>query len=232
MEDINAACDLSKVGGLPPLLSTIRGSPHARLRALAAEVVATVVQNNPKAQQALLDAGALDAVLQLARADTDATARLKGLFAVSAMVRLFPPAQAAFRLGDGFGLLKRAMGDEEPKIQRRALMLARHFATTTDANLTTMIELGYVRAGAAALLSAHRDVREASLGMLLDVARHVDFTAVPAALDDFRHPALAMRLKALHAALADVAEEEREAAADERTLAEQLMRMLEPGGGA
>lgn len=228
VEDIDAACDLSKVGGLPALLGTIGGSPHASLRALAAEVVATAVQNNPKAQQALLDAGALDCVLRLARSDVDTGARLKGLFAVSSLVRQFPPSHAPFRLGDGFGLLRASMADEDPRIQRRAFLLARHFASTCDAHLDTMVQLGFIRAGAAALLSPRRDVRESALGMLLDVARHVDFQALPTALDDFRHPALAMRLHALRSALA----EEEEAGAEERDLADRLARMLAPGGAS
>lgn len=231
VEDIDTACDLSKVGGLPPLLSTIRGSPHAVLRALAAEIVATCVQNNPKAQQQFLEASALDAVLQCARDDVDPTARLKGLFAVSALVRECPPAQAAFRLGDGFGVLKRAMCDDgEPKIQRRAFALARHLATSHEQHLDTMVQLGYIRAGAAALGARSADVREASLGMLLDVARHVNFEKVPQAVDDFRHPALAARLAAVRAALVNQTEDaDRDAGAEERELADQLAAMLGAG---
>ena len=81
MEDIDCACDLSKVGGLPPLLALLRCA-HAPLRAAAAEVLATAVQNNPKAQQQVLDGGALEPLLALARGDEDATARLKGLLAL------------------------------------------------------------------------------------------------------------------------------------------------------
>lgn len=81
MEDIDAACDLAKVGGLGALLALLR-SPHARLRAAAAEVLATAAQNNPKAQQQLLDGGVMAPLLPLAREDADDTARLKGLLAL------------------------------------------------------------------------------------------------------------------------------------------------------
>ncbi len=81
MEDIDTACDLSKVGGLPPLLA-LMASPHAALRAGAAEVLATAVQNNPKAQERALAGGALAPVMELARSDSDATARLKGFLAL------------------------------------------------------------------------------------------------------------------------------------------------------
>jgi hypothetical protein len=128
VEDIDCACDLSKVGGLNALLGVLR-SPHAALRAAAAEVLATVAQNNPKAQQQLLDGGVMERLLPLAREDTDDTVRLKGLLALgcgsqlasvatarahseachacfAGLIRNFPAGEAAFKLGDGFGLLK------------------------------------------------------------------------------------------------------------------------------
>jgi hypothetical protein len=129
VEDIDCACDLSKIGGLQALLALLR-SPHAQLRAAAAEVLGTAAQNNPKAQQRLLDGGVLEPLLPLAREDADDTVRLKGLLALgcaslhapwriahayrltrmlrccAGLIRNFPPGEAAFKLGDGFGLLK------------------------------------------------------------------------------------------------------------------------------
>ena len=91
-----------------------------------------------------------------------------------------------------------------------------------------VVELGFIRAGAAALLSADGQLREAALALLLEVARCVDFDAVPAALDDFRHPQLAQRLAALRAAFAALPPDEAEGAAEEATLAEAQHRMLQP----
>ena len=182
MEDIDCACDLSKVGGLNALLGVLR-SPHAALRAAAAEVLATVAQNNPKAQQQLLDGGVMERLLPLTREDADDTVRLKGLLALgcasrrasvsaaaahpeacharsAGLIRNFPAGEAAFKLGDGFGLLKaslaaqqayrrvlyryRSRGFQRPsqsaacsgelRVQRKALQLARALLTT-DANL-------------------------------------------------------------------------------------------------
>jgi hsp70-interacting protein len=87
VEDIDCACDLSKIGGLPPLLALLR-SPHAPVRAAAAEVLATAVQNNPKAQQQALDGGAMEPLLVLARSDDDPVARLKGLLALGCALRI------------------------------------------------------------------------------------------------------------------------------------------------
>ena len=223
-EDIDVACDLSKVGGLPPLLATLRDSPHPTLRALAAGLVATVVQNNPKAQAALLDAGALQAVLHSARHDPEVAVRSKALLAVSCLVRGCAPAVVAFRLGDGFGALRAALGEEG--LQKRALFLAHHFAGLSDPDLHAMVELGFVRGATAALGSADRGYREAGLRFLLELAHNVDFEAEPRALSDLRHPLLEERLRGREAALAGG--EEGEAAEEERQLVGDLLTMLRP----
>ena len=44
--------DLHSIVGLDPLLGCLKNS-HAGIRAKAAEVVSTIVQNNPKSQQNL-----------------------------------------------------------------------------------------------------------------------------------------------------------------------------------
>lgn len=64
------------------------------------------------------------------------------------------------------------------------------------------------------------------MALLLDIARGADFDALPAAVDDFRHPALAQRLAGLRSALDALPPEEAEQAAEERTLADALHRML------
>jgi hsp70-interacting protein len=58
--------DLHTIGGLVPLINTAALSPHAALRAAAAEVLATTVQNHPKAQGCALDNGALAPLLKMA----------------------------------------------------------------------------------------------------------------------------------------------------------------------
>lgn len=82
VEDVDCACDLSKIGGLPPLLALLRG-PHAGVRAAAAEVLAVCAQNNAKAQAQLLEGGVMAPLLGAARSDPDETARQKALFALS-----------------------------------------------------------------------------------------------------------------------------------------------------
>mmetsp|Transcript_21789 Transcript_21789/g.53839 ORF Transcript_21789/g.53839 Transcript_21789/m.53839 type:complete len:410 (-) Transcript_21789:248-1477(-) len=58
--------DLHTIGGLVPLIDTCARSPHATLRAAAAEVLAITVQNHIKAQDAALDNGAMTPLLEMA----------------------------------------------------------------------------------------------------------------------------------------------------------------------
>lgn len=74
--------DLKAIGGLPPLLLFLK-SPHAVLRARAAEVVMTMVQNNEKSQQNVMQAGGLVLLCDVFMNDEDIVARTKALGALS-----------------------------------------------------------------------------------------------------------------------------------------------------
>ncbi|KVI03386.1 hypothetical protein Ccrd_018312 [Cynara cardunculus var. scolymus] len=82
VESIDMANDLNSIGGLTPLLNYLRNS-HANIRAKAAEVVSTVVQNNPKSQQLVMDANGLEPLLSNFASDGDITVRTKALGAIS-----------------------------------------------------------------------------------------------------------------------------------------------------
>lgn len=74
--------DLHSVGGLVPVIKYLRNS-NARIRARAADVVTTVVQNNPTSQQLVMEASGFDPLLSNFTSDPDLTARIKALGALS-----------------------------------------------------------------------------------------------------------------------------------------------------
>jgi HEAT repeat protein len=74
--------DLHSIGGLDPLLGYLKNS-HAGIRAKAAEVVSTVVQNNPKSQQLVMESNGLEPLLTNFRSDPSTNARTKALGAIS-----------------------------------------------------------------------------------------------------------------------------------------------------
>ena len=65
--------DLHTLGGVEPLVRYVASSPHAKLRAAAAEVLGTTVQNHPNAQEAALGCDAMGPLLRMAAGEgTDA----------------------------------------------------------------------------------------------------------------------------------------------------------------
>lgn len=74
--------DLHSIGGLVPLLGYLKNS-HAGIRAKAAEVITTIVQNNPKSQQLVMEANGFESLLSNFTSDPDITVRTKALGAIS-----------------------------------------------------------------------------------------------------------------------------------------------------
>lgn len=74
--------DLHSIGGLVPLLGYLKNS-HANIRAKAAEVVSTIVQNNPRSQQLVMEATGFEPLLYNFTSDPDVTVRTKALGAIS-----------------------------------------------------------------------------------------------------------------------------------------------------
>ena len=163
--------DLHTIGGLVPLIHTCAASPHASLRAAAAEVLATTVQNHPKAQDSALDNGALGPLLKMAAGqggDVPPTSgggsgggegegsggaggaegaahqgggkegeeeevsggdekttkamvqcRVKALLGLSCLLRGSDRAQEAFKLGEGFALLRDCLRVDHAKVRAK-----------------------------------------------------------------------------------------------------------------
>ena len=164
--------DLHTIGGLVPLVGTL-ASPHARLRAAAAETLATTVQNHPKAQASALESGAMAPLLRMASGEggdappSDAPApdsagaasrvvacRVKALLGLSCLTRGCPKAQDAFILGDGFALLRDCLRVDDVRVRTKTLHLARHLVTLGERAMHAGVSAGFILAGAASL-AAH-----------------------------------------------------------------------------
>ena len=83
------------------------------------------------------------------------------------------------------------------------------------------------RASAAAeALRSERQVLEAALGLLVDMARHCDFSRFPAAIEQFRAPKLSATLAALRAGHAELDRDAAGSCEEEITAVETLQAML------
>ena len=126
VETIDAARDLATIGGLDTL-SDLLTSREPSLRARAAEVGGTCVQNTPEVQtRFLVHPTYADRVLRLAREDADATCRVKALLALSCLVRGHAAATAWFKGHGGLGLLVDVLRrDADARARRKAAQLLR-----------------------------------------------------------------------------------------------------------
>uniref|UniRef100_A0A2P2JFZ3 TOG domain-containing protein n=1 Tax=Rhizophora mucronata TaxID=61149 RepID=A0A2P2JFZ3_RHIMU len=169
VESIDMANDLHSIGGLAPLIGYLKNS-HANIRAKAADVVTTIVQNNPKSQQLVMEANGLEPLLLNFTSDPDVTVRTKALGAISSLIRHNQPGIAAFRLANGYGGLRDGLGSENVKFQRKALNLIHYLLHENRSDCSTVNELGFPRKMLHLASSEDADVREAALRGLFELA--------------------------------------------------------------
>jgi len=162
--------DLHSVGGLVPVIKYLRNS-NAGIRAKAADVVTTVVQNNPTSQQLVMEASGFEPLLSNFRSDPDLTARTKALGALSSLIRNNRPGVAAFRLANGYTGLRDALNSESARFQRKALSLIHYLLSESHSDCSVFAQLGFPHLMMRLASSDDSGVREAALGGLLELAR-------------------------------------------------------------
>ncbi|PHU01542.1 hypothetical protein BC332_31329 [Capsicum chinense] len=170
VESIDMANDLHSIGGLVPLLGYLKNS-HANIRAKAAEVVSTIVQNNPRSQQLVMEANGLEPLLSNFTSDPDVTARTKALGAISSLIRHNKPGIAAFRLANGYAALRDALSSESLRFQRKALNLIHYLLHENRSDCNVVTELGFPRVLMHLASSEDGEVREGALRGLLELAK-------------------------------------------------------------
>ncbi|KAJ6826743.1 hsp70 nucleotide exchange factor fes1-like [Iris pallida] len=170
VESIDMANDLHPIGGLVPLLGYLK-NPNAGIRAKAADVVSTIVQNNPRSQQQVMEASGLDPLLSNFTSDPDVTVRTKALGAISSLIQNNKSGTAAFRLANGYIGLRDALGSENIRFQRKALNLIQYLLHENIADCSIVTELGFPRLMTHLASSDDLDVSEAALGGLLELAQ-------------------------------------------------------------
>ncbi|XP_027335811.1 uncharacterized protein LOC113849822 [Abrus precatorius] len=171
VESIDMANDLHSIGGLVPLLGYLKNS-HARIRAKAADVVTTIVQNNPQSQQLVMEANGFEPLISNFSSDPDVNVRTKALGAISSLIRHNKPGIAAFRLANGYAALKDALTSENVRFQRKALNLIHYLLHENSSDCNIVSELGFPRILMHLASSEVSDVREAALRGLLELAQN------------------------------------------------------------
>ncbi|XP_064985750.1 uncharacterized protein LOC135625224 [Musa acuminata AAA Group] len=170
VESIDMANDLHSIGGLVPLLGYLKNSDSG-IRAKAADVVTTIVQNNPCSQQLVMEASGLEPLMSNFTLDPDLAVRTKALGAISSLIRNNKAGIAAFRLANGYAGLRDALGSDNVRFQRKALNLIQYLLKENNLDCNIVTELGLPRLMVHLVSSDDSNVREAALGGLLELAR-------------------------------------------------------------
>lgn len=169
VESIDMANDLKAIGGLVPLLAYLK-SRHSSLRWKAADVVTTVVQNNSKAQQNVMDVGGLPLLLDNFTSGPDIKVRTKALGAISSLIRHNKPGIDEFRKAGGFLALKEALKSDEPRFQRKALYVLQYLMQENPSDRKKALETGYGSLLTSLVSNSDSDVRLAALQALIEIA--------------------------------------------------------------
>ncbi|KAG0602939.1 hypothetical protein M758_10G053400 [Ceratodon purpureus] len=185
VESIDMANDLHAIGGLVPLLNYLK-NPNASIRARAAEVVSTVVQNNSKSQQQVIECNGLENLLINFNFDDDMKVRTKALGAISSLIRHNKIATDAFRLSNGYAGLREALASGDLRFQRKALQVMQYLLQENPKDHSVATQLGFLRSLTSLANSSDLDVRQAALQALVEIVRHQD-TLSPGKFDDTTH---------------------------------------------
>jgi hsp70-interacting protein len=235
VESIDAARDLARAGGLPMLLRLMAPAAPPSLRARAAEVAATCCQNNPEVQAAFVEGGALPALWALAgeggAGAAAAEVRLKGLLALSCMVRGDAAALDWFAAAGGAARLVELAARPEPRLQRKCLQVLAHVlgraGGPAGARAAACAAAPLVSRLAELLGSSDADLRAAALEVAAALA------ADPASASALRESGAARgALRALESQLDALPKEEWDAAREEADAAQRVRRALDGRGGA
>lgn len=118
VHQVDNAKEFVQAGGILETLPLLNAS-SPRIRSAAAHLLGSAAQSNPRVQIAMLEAGALPALVRAVALDTDPTVRSRALFALSCLIRNFPIAQAQFVTEGGLSGLAElfATGDSHDKLK-------------------------------------------------------------------------------------------------------------------
>ncbi|CAD5330567.1 unnamed protein product [Arabidopsis thaliana] len=170
VESIDMANDLHSVGGLVPLLGYLKNS-NANIRAKSADVVSTIVENNPRSQESVMEANGLESLLLSFTSDTDMHSRTQALGAISSLIRNNKPGITGFRIANGYSGLKDALETDSVRFQRKALNLLHYLLQENDSDSDIAIEFGLHHLMMHLVSSFDADVREAALRGLLELVK-------------------------------------------------------------
>ncbi|XP_047334715.1 hsp70-binding protein 1-like [Impatiens glandulifera] len=171
VESIDMANDFHSIGGLPPLLGYLKHS-NANIRAKAADVVTTLVQNNPRSQELVMKANGMEPLLSNFTSDPDVSVRTSSIVAIASLIRQNNPGISAFRSANAYAALRESLSSENVRFQRKTLNLIHYLLQENSEDCNILKELGFPPIMIHLVSSKDLEVREGALRGLLELSRY------------------------------------------------------------
>ncbi|XP_043475665.1 hsp70-binding protein 1-like [Leptopilina heterotoma] len=187
----DTANDFYKIGGFS-IIGVCLNSIHSGIRSRIANLIAVLSQNNPFCQEKILSAGYIPILLNMVDSDLDDQARVKGLYAVSCVVRESENGLKHIEVNDGYSVLLRAIQSPVEKLQTKSAFL---LSSLCNLNLNelklTLIKMGLIEQVAALLTMGN--LRPETKLQLLRVLSGLTNNGYFPALKECRRPELCLK---------------------------------------
>ncbi|KAH3884552.1 hsp70-binding protein 1-like isoform X2 [Dreissena polymorpha] len=170
-DSIDFAMDFHKIGGFTIFLLCLEHvEPELRWQCL--NLIATLTQNNPYCQAAVLQAGLLPTLLAMLDTDTDPTVRTKALYAISCLTRDSQDALDQFISQDGFSVVMRAMQADVEKLKIKSAFMLSSIFTDNNTCKDILCDMGMIDQLVGHLSEEHSLFHEHVLSAILTVIRN------------------------------------------------------------
>ncbi|XP_013774726.1 hsp70-binding protein 1-like [Limulus polyphemus] len=166
VDSIDHAIDFHKLGGFSVLQSLLR-EPDTEVKALTAELVAELVQNNPYCQKVAIEHHLVVTLLNVLDHDPDELVKVKALYAISCLCRQCSEAQQVMEKTDGFSVLLRALQSPAEKLKIKTCFLLSNLCSQEPAFRELLFKMGFVEQLAAILQTEHNRSHEHLMSALL-----------------------------------------------------------------
>lgn len=141
IESIDNANNMTNMKMWEPVISLLtQPQSTAPIQHAALWIIGTAVQNNDKAQMAILDFNPLVPLLELLRNSNDGEVRSKAMYAISGILKHNPKAVDLFGKAQGWGTLKGALLDPNLSLRRKAAFLVNTLLLQDDSVNRTDID--------------------------------------------------------------------------------------------
>ncbi|CAO3696774.1 unnamed protein product [Umbelopsis ramanniana] len=139
IEGIDNAMNLENMKLWPAIIAQLNNE-HAEIRKGVAWVCGTAVQNNPKAQKALLDNNGLEPLLNLlSNSAEDKEVRAKAQYALSGLIKHFPEGLAQFQEKGGFDALAEIVKNPQDASTLRKTIFLYNTLMLEDASVAKLL---------------------------------------------------------------------------------------------